>query len=294
MSWIFNNGYYRNPAGIGKWLTAQCLNLGAEIQTGMKVVKASLSSQNQVQAVTCLKKDGTTLQIDCTKLLLACGPWTPVVYRELFPSSSIHLQSSVNAGDWILCKNPCPTTLESVAFVTLDNIVGEKLEFAGRDDGTIWTCGRRNFTASLPPPGEIAEPDESMIEELSDGCRRWLNSKCRCAEKHSDGFQLISKGRAFRPATKSGLPVISKVAPSDLTSIPIDAAQTPESSSGVFVCWGHGSYGLTMGIGTGRLMGQLMRGEKPDLDLSLFALSRDGNEVKNTSHPIEGEKSSNL
>ena len=40
------------------------------------------------------------------------------------------------------------------------------------------------------------------------------------------------------------------------------------------MCWGHGSYGLTLGMGSGRLMSQLMRGEKPDIDLSLFALNQ--------------------
>ena len=132
---------------------------------------------------------------------------------------------------------------------------------------------------SLPPLGLIAEPDERLIEELSDRARTWLNLKCGCTEKHVDELQLVSKGRAFRPATKSGLPVISEVTPSGLTNTATDTAQGPKSSSAVFVCWGHGSYGLTLGMGTGKLMSQLMRGEKPDLDLSLFTLSRDGNAV---------------
>ncbi len=40
---------------------------------------------------------------------------------------------------------------------------------------------------------------------------------------------------------------------------------------------------LTLGMGTGKLMGQLMRGESPDLDLSLFALGRDSNAVHNST-----------
>ena len=238
---------------------------------------------NRVQAVVCLKRDLTTVPIYCTKILLACGPWTPTVYKTLFPSSPIDLEASTNAGDWVVCKNPCLTTQNTVAYVSFDDIVGEKLEFAARNDGTIWVCGRRNYTASLPPPGQTAEPDEKMIEELLGRARTWLNSKCRCTEKHFHELQLVSKGRAFRQATKSGLPVISEVPPSDLTGGLTHAAQSPTTSSGVFVCWGHGSYGLTLGMGTGKLMGQLICGEKPDLDISLFALRQDGHAAKDST-----------
>lgn len=122
-----------------------------------------------------------------------------------------------------------------------------------------------------------------MIEELLGRARTWLNSKCGCTEKHVDELQLASKSRAFRPATKSGLPVISEVTPSDLTGDPTNTAQSPKSSGGVFVCWGHGSYGLTLGMGTRKLMGQLICGEKLSLDLSLFALGRDGLATKNST-----------
>ena len=38
----------------------------------------------------------------------------------------------------------------------------------------------------------------------------------------------------------------------------------------VVLCWGHGSWGLTLGPGTGKLMSQLILGEPTGLDLSPF------------------------
>ena len=148
------------------------------------------------------------------------------------------------------------------------------MEFTARNDGTIWACGRRNLTAKLPPSGLSTKPDEEMIEELKDRARTWLFSDYKCIEKHTDRIELVSKGRAFRPATKSGLPVISEVKASDLTCDTIETTSR-EGSSGVYLGWGHGSYGLTLGMGTGKVMGQVMHGENPDLDLSLFALKQD-------------------
>lgn len=258
--------------------------MGVQIITGLRAVGVSLSPQNRVQAVTCLTgEDHTPVRMGCRQLLLACGPWTPTVYQALFPSSPIALQWTTNAGDWILFRNPCPTSRGSVAFVSFASIAHGKLEFAGRNDGTIWCCGRRNLTASLPPAGQSQPPDEELVQELRSRAREWLNWSCTCTCEHKhddpdDGFpRLMAKGRAFRPATQTGLPTISAVEASKLTTdaAAVDAhRQLTRLSSGVFVCWGHGSYGLTLGMGSGRLMSQLMHGDETDIDISAFSLEQ--------------------
>lgn len=265
-----------NPAGVGKWLKDQCINMGVDIQTGLTIVAVSLSAEKQAQAVTCWRiNDQTTVHIDCKQVLLACGPWTPSVYETLFPTSPLRLQWTTDAGDWIVCKNPCRSTQATTAFVSFANLVGEKLEFAARNDGTIWGCGRRNFDATLPSPHDSEEPDEEVIAELSAHARRWFNWSCTCFERHPGRFQLVDKGRAFRPATKSALPIMSEVEYSKLTSNSKTDGGTANCSSGVFLCWGHGSYGLTLGMGSGRLMSQLMSGEQPDINLTPFSLDQD-------------------
>ncbi|KAI0593542.1 hypothetical protein F4775DRAFT_597126 [Biscogniauxia sp. FL1348] len=272
-----------NPIGLGKWLTAQCKSLGVEIRTGLKVVGVSLSDKNEVTAVTCLTKDQTAVRIECKQLLLACGPWTPSIYRMLFPSSPVCLQLATDAGDWIRFRNPCSRNEDSTAFVSFADIVGNKLEFAGRNDGTIWACGRRNCKAELPLPGRIDTPDEDLIDELTRYARKWINWRCSCIKPHTTKFELLDKGRAFRPATKSGLPVISEVPSSDLTQTTADHDQSTNGSSGVFICWGHGSYGVTLGMGSGRLMSRLMRGETPDIDISQFSLNKNCRRIEKRS-----------
>lgn len=233
-----------------------------------EVLGIELSTLNKLQTITLRINGQQETTIACRQLLLACGPWTPAVYENLFPSAPVRLQWTINAGDWIIFKNPCLTIRESTAFVSFEPLIGEKFEFAGRNDGTIWACGRRNFEATLPSPGQSKEPDQELIHEVSELARKWLNLKCTRPEWHCDGVQILEKGRAFRPATKSGLPVMSEVKSSDIK--PKDALL----STGIFVCWGHGSWGLTLGLGSGRVMSQLMRGEKPDIDISRFSLEQ--------------------
>ncbi|KAF5591113.1 FAD dependent oxidoreductase [Fusarium pseudoanthophilum] len=202
------------------------------------------------------------------QLLLACGPWTPTVYERLFPSAPVHLQRTTNAGDWIIFKNPCLTIPQSTAFVSFEPLIREKFEFAGRNDGTIWVCGRRNFDATLPSPGQSDEPDKDLIHGLSGYARKWLYLNCTCHKGDCDDVQILNKGRAFRPATKTGLPAMSEIKSSDITP---KHASLP---TGIYVCWGHGSWGLTLGMGSGRVMSQLMRGEDPDIDQSPFSLEQ--------------------
>lgn len=193
---------------------------------------------------------------------------------KLFPTSRIDLQWTTDAGDWILCKNPCPSTQNTTAFVSFANLVGEKLEFAARNDGTIWGCGRRNHNAPLPPPRHGEEPDEALVAELSAHARRWLDWSCHCTEEHDGMVQVVKKGRAFRPATTSALPLMAEMEPWMLTSESKTGNDTGNRSSSLFVCWGHGSYGLTLGMGSGRLMSQLMSGKEPDIDLTPLSLQR--------------------
>lgn len=250
--------------------------MGVDVQTSLIPVAVSLSAEKEVQAVACWRNDDlSTIHIDCKQLLLACGPWTPSIYETLFPTSRLRLQWTTDAGDWILCKNPCPSTQNTTAFVSFANLVGEKLEFAARNDGTIWGCGRRNHNAPLPFPCHTEEPDEALIAELSAHARRWLDWSCRCREEHAGLVHVVKKGRAFRPATKSALPLMTEVESLRLTSNSKTVSDTETCSSDLFVCWGHGSYGLTLGMGSGRLMSQLMSGEEPDIDLSPFSLDED-------------------
>lgn len=249
--------------------------MGVDIITGLSVVEASLSAANEVQTVTCWQEQSqTTLEMDCKQILLACGPWTPTVYETLFPSSSVRLHWTTDAGDWISCNNPCSTTEASTAFVSFADLVDEKMEFAARNDGSVWACGTRNFTADLPSPCQVAQPDEEIINVLEERARKWLNWSCHCVEKHPHQFQLLSKGRDFRPATPTGLPIISEVPSSVLNNTSEGADGKGSSASGIFVCWGHGSYGLTLGMGSGRLISQLMLGKQTDIDLRPFLLDR--------------------
>ena len=85
----------------------------------------------------------------------------------------------------------------------------------------------------------------------------------------------MGKGRAIRPATDSVIPIISKVEAKDISDNRYISEEAGRELSGAFVSWGHGAYGLTLGMGTGKLMSQLVIGKRPNIDMATFNISRD-------------------
>ncbi|KAI1123472.1 nucleotide-binding domain-containing protein [Nemania abortiva] len=261
-----------NSKGIGVWLERECAKLGVEIWTSTKIVAASLSQAGTVESIKFTStKSNETYSHPCQKLILAAGPWTPSQFELLFPDSTLDLQPSTNAGDWAILQNPNPVNLNTTAVVFFDDIVHEKLEYAGRSDGTIWVYGTRNHTAVLPPPGQEDEPSEEVINSLIRYSERFIHKGQGDDDNENLRLRVREKGRSFRPFTASGLPVLSAVPPQRLISS--ISFQGQQLASNVFICYGHGSYGITLGMGSGKLMAQVVCGQKPDIDLSKFTLT---------------------
>jgi len=244
--------------------------MNVRIETSTKVTAVELDERNRATAVTVIREDSSPVKIQCDNFVLAGGPWTPTVYKTLFPTSSIQINSVTEAGDWIIFRNQNPVAKKSVAFVGLNDIVGEKLEFAGRNDGTVWVCGAKDLKGTLPALGSRGLPDAARIAELTGRAYRFLRLH---SADYADAFkelEVVALGRAFRPVTLSGRPMMGMVEPDRLSHH--NGFRADERGGNVFLCWVHGSWGLTLGPGTGKLMSQLILGEPTDLDLSPFQI----------------------
>ena len=209
--------------------------------------------------------------MNCRSPVLTAGPWAPQVIADLFPSNTIDLKAQPNASDWLILKNTRHPDNPSVGAVLLEEIVHHKLEFAARNDGTLWACNRRVYGRPVYPVGEISAPDLDVIAELKDYCKTYLRS----SGVDDDEFEILEERRSFRPATQSEIPIISAVPLRLLEADANDTLSTSEAASRVYICTGHGSWGVGLGMGSARLLAQIMYGEEPDIDLSPFTLGND-------------------
>ena len=252
---------------LGIWLYKQCLLYGVEFRMNSRVVSANLSHAHDLLSLNVLGDNENFAVLSCDKLVLAAGPWTPAVLRTLFPQSSVNLEPVISAGEWIVFENPNTSNNRSVSAVYLDKIVGQKLEFAGRDDHTIWATGEKNATGEVPDVGDIPQPNLESLEKLKVYAKHFLK-RSRVDTQDMEGFRVLSQGRSYRPATRTGLPFIGGVpAPKLFTQ------QCHNCSTRVYINSGHGSYGITLGMGSGKLMTQMVLGERTDLDISMLGPS---------------------
>ena len=236
---------------------------------GAQAVRANLSSSNQLVSLDLASDSETRTTVRLDNLVLAAGPWTPTLFKMLFPNSSVDMEPVIDAGDWIVFENPEPTSAQSIAAVYLDDIVGEKLEFAGRNDQTIWATGKRSHIGAVPKVGQTPEPDQASLKKLHANAKVFL--------KHGQGtdceLHILSQGRSYRPATQTGLPIIAGVPAGRLSA---GGSVWPLNSirKSVYVNFGHGSHGLLLGMGSGKLISQMLLGQKTDIDVSKMGLLR--------------------
>jgi hypothetical protein len=95
--------------------------------------------------------------------------------------------------DWIIFQNKNPLETKTTAVAFFDNIVHEKLEYAGRNDGSIWACGRRNYVAVLPPPGKEDQPNDLVISDLIAYSERFIRQGGNTDGEKALDWQLSQK-----------------------------------------------------------------------------------------------------
>lgn len=234
-----------------------------------QAVSATLSNDNRLQDLILMDDDGGQSTLTCDNLVLAAGPWTPVVFETLFPQAPIKIEAVIDAGDWIIFSNPELRSAKPIAAVYFDEIVGEKLEFAGRNDQKVWATGPKSPIGTLPKAGDAPEPDEKAILKLLANATRFLKHK----QGDGPGLHVVQQGRSFRPETPSRLPIISAVPGSKLTTQDTTILSDDRRPS-VFINSGHGSHGISLGMGSGKVMSQIILGRKPDVDLSKMGFSQ--------------------
>lgn len=96
-----------------------------------EAMSADLSSTDGILSIDVTHNDKTSSTLQSDRLILATGPWTPAVFKKLFPCSPIKFEPVVSAGEWFVFENPEPHS-SVIAAAYFDDIVGGKLELAGR------------------------------------------------------------------------------------------------------------------------------------------------------------------
>lgn len=245
--WLLEDGWRLDPSALTASLA---LFHGVEVRRHL-TVRSLLAGDGGVRGVV---TDEDPIEAD--EVIVAAGPWTPRLLRPLGIDLPV-----VGARGWLVhlaCDDPPIGRLVERAgwhavggHEAMSRLSAEQLVEAmptpevgtllhPNPDGTVLVGGSRQRVVTPEPedpsiPIELARRAVDLVPSLGEA-------------------RVLDTGWGIRPITPDGRPIVSRVA------------------DGLVVATGHGSQGVILGGGTGRLVGSILAGEDPPFDPAPFAL----------------------
>lgn len=241
---------------------------GVRLHHPAQAIHVSRDDDGNLSAVRIRHANGSEHKIPCTRLIFACGAWTPPVFEALFPDSPLDLPISQLAGHSVVVKSPRWTEQHEssgchAVFTTMRS--GFSPEIISRIGGEIYVAGLNDPSLPLPELPTDAKIDQASIHELKQVSQRLLGKD---GTDVSD-LEVLREGLCFRPVTRNGDPIISRIEDDDLgPGIRTKAGH----EGGVFIAAGHGPWGISHSLGTGKVMAEILEGKKTSADVRRLAL----------------------
>ncbi|MCJ1363116.1 hypothetical protein MMC16_002223 [Acarospora aff. strigata] len=257
-----------DPLRLSQFLLEQCRTRGVQIHQPAKVISASQDLHGDLSSVRILSSTtGTETDIPCTRLIITAGAWTPLVFTSLFPTATLTIPVTSLAGHSLVLKSPryIPSSSDSDqeqegthAVFTTDSL-GFSPEIFSRSTtgggGEIYIAGLNSSSIPLPALATETRIDDEAIEQLMAVSAKLLGLP---GQEVSD-LEVVRKGLCFRPVTPSGRPIVGRVPDEKLGG---GMRTRGGGIGGVFVSAGHGPWGISLSLGTGRVLSEMVEGRE--------------------------------
>ncbi|KAL4869005.1 hypothetical protein BDV12DRAFT_208874 [Aspergillus spectabilis] len=271
-----------DPLRLSQFLLDKALARGVKLHQPAKatsLIKDSNGTLTGVRISNLSREQESTLP--CTNLILAAGSWTPTVFSSLFPSSTTTFPITPLAGYSLIVRSPRYTVEHERAikgeshavFTTHPPSCGFSPEIFSREGGEIYIAGLNSREIPVPESVEDLKSTyykESDMAKLKSVTTRLMGDLPKGVSESIDeisninDLEILREGLCLRPVADRGVPFISKVDDSLLGG----SIKTKKNGGGVFVAAGHGAWGISLSLGTGWVMADLIRGVKPGVDIS--------------------------
>ena len=122
---------------------------------------------------------------------------------------------------------------------------------------------------TTPPLPDDVRPTPEEVHRLRDLASRYVRL---------EGRELVGFGRAFMPAVPEGRPIMDRVPLSELLTSPrklqsgTGKGSRVDDLGSVFLSFRQDLNGFTLGLGSSKVMAELILGEEPSVDMSPFRL----------------------
>ncbi|SCO36889.1 related to FAD dependent oxidoreductase superfamily [Fusarium fujikuroi] len=245
-----------DPLKLCQFLLERCRAAGVRIHNPAVVLSVGADCHDELSYVRIGYTDcSSETHIPATRTLVCTGAWTPSVLESMFPGSSINIPVVPLAGHSLVVRNPADIgdAYHSV-YINMDDF---SPEIYARPNGHIW-LGGVNASLRLPPLATGAKPVDAPLEKLKNLARQIIRVE-------GDELEVIRTGLCFRPVSERGTPYITRIEDVDLRQ----GYRTRKGrDGGVYVATGHGPWGISLSLGTAKVMAEMMQGRELSADIS--------------------------
>ncbi|KAL2833747.1 FAD dependent oxidoreductase [Aspergillus cavernicola] len=269
-----------DPLRLSQFLLEKAMSRGVNLHQPSKATSLITDEKGLITAVKITNID-TKIEtiLPCTNLIIAAGAWTPRVFESLFSSSSTTFPIYPLAGYSLVVRSPRYTAeheaktngASHAVFTTHPPSCGFSPEIFSREGNEIYIAGLNSQV--IPVPDRVDDLkhffEEKEMNKLKNVMVRLMGKlptgSPEAIEEVSNinDLEIIREGLCFRPVAERGVPFVSRVDDSVLG----DGVKT-SNDGGVFVASGHGPWGISLSLGTGKVVADLVRGIKPAVDIS--------------------------
>lgn len=226
-----------------------------------------------------------TRPVPCTRLVIACGAWSPRVFSALFPLSKTRIPISPLAGHSLLVRNPhfTPELIdkETCHAVFATDTLGFSPEWFARIGGELYLAGLNSTGIPLPEIATDVKVNQRAIDQLKQCAKAMMLNVpgkdfeilreglvCITTTEHTISIMFIFFSQCFRPVTASGRPIVTRIADDKLGGIKTRGG----GNGGVFIAAGHGAWGISHAPGTGLVMAEMIEGRQPSAKVEALQL----------------------
>ncbi|TEY65670.1 hypothetical protein BOTCAL_0137g00060 [Botryotinia calthae] len=251
-----------DPLKLCQFLLASCLERGVQLHHPATALSVHQDMRSEISSIRILNTS-TNIESDipCTKILIAAGCWSPEVFSTLFPESTFKLPINSLAGHSLVVRAPnWNEELEEkeCQAVFASDEEGYCPEIFLRKGGEIYVAGLNSSTEPLPKLATESKFQEDVIQRLENTAKRIFGVDERFEIK------VVRKGLCFRPVTKRGTPILAKVVDDNLGGM----STRKNRDGGIWLAAGHGPWGISMSLGTGKVMAEMIQGKPTSADVS--------------------------
>ncbi|KAM0326202.1 hypothetical protein ACHAQA_006799 [Verticillium albo-atrum] len=258
-----------DPLRLCRWLLEVCKSRGVQIHHPAKALSIRTDAiHDELSSIRIAHTNSSTeTDIPCTHVLLAAGAWTPRVFATLFPRSTTQIPISSLAGHSLVVKAPPAKEPDACHAVYSTAANNWSPEIFSRLGGTLYIAGVNSTAEPLPELPSQAPIDAAKIAELRRTVARLVSGGTAedSSEEGERGLEVVREGHCFRPLAERGVPLLCRVPDAALGP---GVATRSGAGGGVFVAAGHGPWGISLGVGSGKVVAEMIQGRPTSADVS--------------------------